>query len=142
MAITLDTATDLTVNGIVHDFDKSVDVEVKEIKTPDSANGTVDTTNGHSLVALDASLTTITRTVSPRSLPSLDDPVLKEQRTFTDHMLTCQWTSSEGWQAPTVIPYGPLSIMPSASVLHYATECFEGLKLYRGYDGKKLHTLP
>lgn len=28
------------------------------------------------------------------------------------------------------------SIMPSASVLHYATECFEGLKLYRGYDGK------
>ena len=26
--------------------------------------------------------------------------------------------------------------MPSASVLHYATECFEGLKLYRGYDGR------
>lgn len=24
--------------------------------------------------------------------------------------------------------------MPTASVLHYATECFEGLKLYRGYD--------
>lgn len=26
--------------------------------------------------------------------------------------------------------------MPTASVLHYATECFEGLKLYRGFDGK------
>ena len=26
--------------------------------------------------------------------------------------------------------------MPTASVLHYATECFEGLKLYRGYDGR------
>ena len=26
--------------------------------------------------------------------------------------------------------------MPTASVLHYATECFEGLKLYRGYDLK------
>lgn len=26
--------------------------------------------------------------------------------------------------------------MPSASVLHYATECFEGLKLYRGFDGQ------
>ena len=25
--------------------------------------------------------------------------------------------------------------MPIASVLHYATECFEGLKLYRGFDG-------
>jgi branched-chain amino acid aminotransferase len=26
--------------------------------------------------------------------------------------------------------------MPTASCLHYATECFEGLKAYRGYDGK------
>ena len=26
--------------------------------------------------------------------------------------------------------------MPTASVLHYATECFEGLKLYRGFDGR------
>ncbi len=26
--------------------------------------------------------------------------------------------------------------MPTASVLHYATECFEGLKVYRGYDQK------
>lgn len=26
--------------------------------------------------------------------------------------------------------------MPTASCLHYATECFEGLKLYRGFDGK------
>lgn len=26
--------------------------------------------------------------------------------------------------------------MPTASVLHYATECFEGLKAYRGHDGK------
>ena len=26
--------------------------------------------------------------------------------------------------------------MPTASVLHYATECFEGLKFYRGYDSR------
>ena len=26
--------------------------------------------------------------------------------------------------------------MPTASCLHYATECFEGLKLYRGFDGR------
>ncbi len=26
--------------------------------------------------------------------------------------------------------------MPTASVLHYATECFEGMKLYRGYDSR------
>ena len=26
--------------------------------------------------------------------------------------------------------------MPTASCLHYATECFEGMKVYRGYDSK------
>ncbi|KAG6017587.1 hypothetical protein E4U41_004176 [Claviceps citrina] len=26
--------------------------------------------------------------------------------------------------------------MPTASCLHYATECFEGLKVYRGHDGR------
>lgn len=33
-------------------------------------------------------------------------------------------------------PYENLSIAPTASVLHYATECFEGMKVYRGFDGK------
>lgn len=25
---------------------------------------------------------------------------------------------------------------PIASCLHYATQCFEGMKIYRGFDGK------
>lgn len=58
------------------------------------------------------------------------------QKTCTDHMVTARWTVENGWDAPELKPYGPLSIMPSASVLHYATECFEGMKLYRGYDGR------
>ena len=51
-------------------------------------------------------------------------------------MLTARWTLKSGWDAPEIKPYGPLSIMPTASVLHYATECFEGMKAYRGHDGK------
>ena len=51
-------------------------------------------------------------------------------------MITVKWTSTAGWHSAKLEPYGPFSIMPTASVLHYATECFEGLKLYRGYDGR------
>ena len=51
-------------------------------------------------------------------------------------MLTARWTEQHGWDAPEIRPYGPLSIMPTASVLHYATECFEGMKAYRGVDEK------
>lgn len=51
-------------------------------------------------------------------------------------MIKCAWNSTTGWSVPTLEPYGPLSLMPTASVLHYATECFEGMKTYRGYDSR------
>ena len=51
-------------------------------------------------------------------------------------MITSLWTSTKGWSDPTLIPYGPLSLPPTASALQYATTCFEGLKFYRGHDGR------
>ena len=51
-------------------------------------------------------------------------------------MITCQWDAGTGWEAPRLVPYGPISLMPTASVLQYATTCFEGMKIYRGFDGK------
>lgn len=32
-------------------------------------------------------------------------------------------------------PYGPITLSPAAHVLHYGSECFEGLKAHRGEDG-------
>jgi branched-chain amino acid aminotransferase len=54
---------------------------------------------------------------------------------FTDHMVTAVWTKAGGWQDAIVSAYGPISLMPSAAVLHYAQEVFEGLKAYRHEDG-------
>lgn len=85
--------------------------------------------------ALDVSKMTRTLTTAPRTVPAPDSAETKAQKTCTDHMVSAKWTVENGWEAPELKPYGPLNIMPSASVLHYATECFEGLKLYRGYDG-------
>ncbi len=51
-------------------------------------------------------------------------------------MITAIWRAETGWEPPELKPYGPFTLMPTASVLHYATECFEGMKVYRGYDGK------
>ncbi|XP_066586644.1 branched-chain-amino-acid aminotransferase isoform X2 [Prorops nasuta] len=41
-----------------------------------------------------------------------------------------------GWQAPEITPFENLVLHPAAKVLHYAIELFEGLKAYRGVDGK------
>ena len=54
---------------------------------------------------------------------------------FTDHMARARWVKGEGWGHQGVVPYGPLSMDPAASVLHYGQEVFEGLKAYRHADG-------
>ncbi|ROQ41454.1 branched chain amino acid aminotransferase [Frondihabitans sp. PhB188] len=54
---------------------------------------------------------------------------------FTDHMVAIEWTADDGWHDATVSPYGPLMLDPSAAVLHYGQEIFEGIKAYRHADG-------
>ncbi|PNS43979.1 branched-chain amino acid aminotransferase [Gardnerella vaginalis] len=53
---------------------------------------------------------------------------------FSDNMAHMSWTKGEGWSDRRVEPYGPLKMDPGASVLHYAQECFEGLKAYKRTD--------
>lgn len=56
-------------------------------------------------------------------------------RFHTDHMVSIDYTAGRGWHDATVLPYGPITLDPSAIVLHYAQEVFEGLKAYRWADG-------
>lgn len=53
----------------------------------------------------------------------------------TDHMVSIDYTADAGWHNARVMPYGPIELDPSAVVLHYAQEVFEGLKAYRWTDG-------
>lgn len=77
----------------------------------------------------------VTRTQNPRPVPSPGSAEARSQKVCSDHMVSAFWTEGHGWAQPEIAPYGPLAIMPTANVLHYATECFEGMKLYRGFDG-------
>jgi branched-chain amino acid aminotransferase len=54
---------------------------------------------------------------------------------FTDHMYVAEWAPDTGWRDARVQPYGPFSVDPATSVLHYAQEIFEGTKAYRHADG-------
>ena len=47
-------------------------------------------------------------------------------KTFTDHMVLATWSAGPGWHDAKVTAYGPLSLFPSAAVLHYGQEIFEG----------------
>ena len=50
-------------------------------------------------------------------------------------MVSIDYTDGRGWHNARVLPYGPIQLDPSAIVLHYAQEVFEGLKAYRWADG-------
>lgn len=55
---------------------------------------------------------------------------------FTDHMFVMNYTKGKGWHDPRVVPYGDITISPASMVFHYGQEMFEGLKAYKGEDGK------
>ena len=76
----------------------------------------------------------ITRATTLRPKPK--DSELAFGTEFTDHMFLMEYEEGKGWKDARVEPYGPLSLDPATAVLHYAQSMFEGLKAFRGRDGK------
>jgi len=75
----------------------------------------------------------ITRTTAPKAKPS--DDSLTFGKVLTDHMFLMNYEEGQGWHTPRIEPYGPLSLDPATSVLHYGQAIFDGLKAFRGADG-------
>ncbi|XP_067000513.1 branched-chain-amino-acid aminotransferase, cytosolic isoform X2 [Anabrus simplex] len=78
------------------------------------------------------------RLAGPHQLhPKPDVKDLKFGRYFTDHMLKIfYYESLGGWHQPQILPIENIALHPAAKVLHYAVELFEGMKAYRGVDGR------
>lgn len=49
----------------------------------------------------------------------------------TDHIFDVDWEAGKGWGKPRIMPFENFSIHPFNSTLHYALQCFEGMKAYR-----------
>ncbi|KAI4238400.1 MAG: hypothetical protein LQ352_007879, partial [Teloschistes flavicans] len=82
---------------------------------------------------INPSALSITKTTTPKELVPPEELVFG--RTFTDHMLSIEWTASQGWLAPRITPYQNLSLDPATCVFHYSFEAFEGMKAYKAADG-------
>ncbi|WP_413585474.1 branched-chain amino acid aminotransferase [Bdellovibrio sp. HCB274] len=77
---------------------------------------------------------------SPKSLPPSDQ--LGFGQYFTDHMFVAKYAEGKGWYEASIVPYGPLSVDPGASVLHYGQALFEGMKAFRQNDGRVVFFRP
>lgn len=76
----------------------------------------------------------ITRTPNSRlAQTNLSD--IKFGRVFSDHMFVMDYQNGE-WITPAIMPFGDLQMSPATLVLHYSQTIFEGLKAYKGDDGR------
>ncbi len=76
----------------------------------------------------------VTKAATKKDKPK--DKDLAFGNVFTDHMFVMDFQEEKGWYDPRVEPYGPFPLDPATAVLHYAQALFEGLKAFRGKDGR------
>ena len=77
----------------------------------------------------------IEKTTAPKEKPAKGTP-LGFGKIFTDHMFVMDYTEGKGWHDARIVPFQDLVMSPAAMVFHYGQEMFEGLKAYKGVDGK------
>ena len=75
-----------------------------------------------------------TEKVTASRLNEVDFTHLDFGKYMSDHMLVVNYENGT-WQAPEILPYGPISMMPTALALHYGQSVFEGMKAFRMEDG-------
>ncbi|MBQ2756878.1 MAG: branched-chain amino acid aminotransferase [Clostridia bacterium] len=75
----------------------------------------------------------VTKTTTPKQKPQ---GPLGFGKIFTDHMFVMNYTEGMGWHDARVVPFSDISLSPACVVFHYGQEMFEGMKAYRGEDGK------
>ena len=83
----------------------------------------------------------INRTATPKPTPA--DDTLTFGNVFSDHIFLMNYEAGKGWHNPRIEPYGPFTLDPATCVLHYGQAIFDGLKAFRGADGRvRLFRLP
>lgn len=75
-----------------------------------------------------------TTTTGHSRLAETDITDLPFGKVFTDHMFVADYEDGE-WKNFEILPYGPISMSPAISALHYGQAIFEGLKAYKQADG-------
>ena len=71
----------------------------------------------------------ITRTATPKAKPT-DETKLGFGKKFSDHMFVMDYTEGEGWHDARIVPYGPISLSPAASVKQFSPIGARGLMLW------------
>lgn len=73
--------------------------------------------------------------VNRSKIGEVDFDQLEFGKYIADHMLVCSYDHGQ-WHEAEIVPYGDLTLSPSALALHYGQTVFEGMKAFRMSDGR------
>ncbi len=76
----------------------------------------------------------VTKTLNSQ-LTNIDFSNLPFGKTFSDHIFIADFEDGQ-WTDLRIEPFGPISMHPASSVLHYGQAIFEGMKAYRQNNGE------
>ena len=82
----------------------------------------------------------ITQTAASR-LPEIDFDNIPFGQIFSDHMFIMDYRDGR-WMEPRIEPFAHIPLHPATSAIHYGQSIFEGMKAYRGQDGRGLMFRP
>jgi len=68
------------------------------------------------------------------TLQQVDFTHLEFGKHMADHMMVARYAGNE-WSNAGIVPYGPITLQPTALALHYGQSVFEGMKAHRMADG-------
>ncbi|HSB92513.1 MAG TPA: branched-chain amino acid aminotransferase [Flavitalea sp.] len=76
------------------------------------------------------------RPIAETRIAEADFGNLEFGKYVSDHMFMCDFENGD-WQQPRIIPFGDITLSPTALVFHYGQSLFEGMKAFR-MDGDKI----
>ncbi len=82
-----------------------------------------------------STITYNTKDLSESRFNQIDWDNLKFGKEFSDHMFVMEY-SDGAWKQGEIVPFSNIPMHPAMSAIHYGQSIFEGLKAYRGVDGK------
>ena len=75
------------------------------------------------------------RRINKSRITEIDFNHLQFGAEFSDHMFAMEYVDGQ-WQNHRIEPFGLIEVHPVSAALHYCQTIFEGMKAYRGIDGK------
>jgi branched-chain amino acid aminotransferase len=75
--------------------------------------------------------------VTKSRVQNVDFSTLEFGTVFSDPMFSSEFQDSH-WTDGSIEPYGPISVFPSITALHYGVSVFEGMKAHKSPEGQPL----